>query len=117
MLSGKVAVISIAVETVNLGDADDRAAGVVFTAGSTAVFFFLGAAFTVGRAVRVFFFFGAAFFVFLAMAFISPYQEFLPPGDGSDRFNALLINSSVVSILRSDVNSGHQVFHAASCSV
>jgi hypothetical protein len=81
MVSGKVAVISIAVETVNLGDADDLATGAAFTDGrGVVVFFFLGAAFAAGRAVTDFFFFCAAFFAFLAMVFMSPYQKILPHG-------------------------------------
>jgi hypothetical protein len=84
MVSGKVAVISIAVETVNLGDADDLATGAAFTDGrGVAVLFFLGTAFTACRLAIDFFFFGAGFFTFLAMVFVSPYQEFLPPGDSN----------------------------------
>jgi hypothetical protein len=81
MLSGKVAVISIAVETVNLGDAEVLAAGAAFIAGRAAVvFFFLETALTAGRAATVFFFFGVDLFVFLAMVYMSPYQKILPPG-------------------------------------
>jgi hypothetical protein len=75
-----VAVISIAVETVNLGDADVLAAGAIFTTGSAAVFFFLGAAFTAGRAAAAFFFLGGDFFIFLAMVYTPPYVKILPPG-------------------------------------
>jgi hypothetical protein len=90
MLSGKVAVISIAVETVNLGDADDLTAGADVTAGRAAVVFFPGAAFTAGRLVTDFFFFGAAFFAFLAMVFISLPNN-LPLGKGSDRLSDPLL--------------------------
>jgi hypothetical protein len=81
MVSGKVAVISIAVVTVNLGDADVLAAGAAITGGRTAdVLFFLGAVFTAGRLVTDFFFFGAAFLTFLAMVFYLLTRNFYHPG-------------------------------------
>jgi hypothetical protein len=89
MESGKVAVISIAAETVNLGEAEDRVAEAAFTDGrATAGFFFLGAAFTAGRLATDAFFFGAAFVTFLAMASYLLTRNSIPSTDGSDRSRA-----------------------------